>query len=266
MTELAGRVALVTGGAGGIGLAIAGAGAVVAIADRDGTAAESAAVQLRDEGARALARRLDVVDRPGWELVCDEVESELGGIGILVNNAGIEAIGWTVEEMPPELWDRQIAINLTGAFNGTHCVIPRLRRHGHVGHVVNVSSMSGLGARRPDHAGYVASKHAIVGFSDSLRYELAPHGIGVSLICPGPVATDLARSSAAVRGELEAEPGELATRGGEFEGAAPELVGAVVLEAVRGDEGLVVTHPELRDRGLERCAELSAAFDRAAAR
>jgi NAD(P)-dependent dehydrogenase (short-subunit alcohol dehydrogenase family) len=257
---------LITGGGGGIGLAIArafaAAGAAVALADIDPEAAAVAAETLRAEGARVEPHELDVVDRSGWERVCDAVEASLGEIDVLVNNAGIEAIGWTVEAMPPELWDLQIAINLTGAFNGSHCVIPRLRRHGRGGHLVNMASMSGLGAHRPDHAGYVAAKHAIVGLSDSLRHELAPHGIGVSVVCPGPIATRLARSSEAVRGDRLGDAEGLAARGGEFTGAPPSLVGDAVVAAVRDKRFLVVTHPDTRERALVRFGELEAAYGR----
>jgi 2-hydroxycyclohexanecarboxyl-CoA dehydrogenase len=265
VTGVVPRVALITGGGGGIGLAIAralaAAGTAVALADIDPEAAAEAAETLRAEGARVEPHELDVVDRSGWEQVCDTVEAGLGEIDVLVNNAGIEAIGWTVEEMPPELWDLQIAINLTGAFNGSHCVIPRLRRHGRGGHLVNMASMSGLGAHRPDHAGYVAAKHAIVGFSDSLRHELAPHDIGVSVVCPGPIATRLSQTSEAVRGDRFGDAGGFAGRGGEFAGAPPSLVGDAVLEAIVKQRFFVVTHPEMRERAIGRFAELTAAFD-----
>jgi NAD(P)-dependent dehydrogenase (short-subunit alcohol dehydrogenase family) len=266
VTTPAPGVALITGGAGGIGLAIARAfassGTAVALADVDAEAGAAAAATLGAEGARVESHELDVVDRLGWERVCDRVESGLGEIDVLVNNAGIEAIGWTVEEMPPDLWDLQIAINLTGAFNGSHCVIPRLRRHGRGGHLINMASLSGLGAHRPDHAGYVAAKHAIVGLSDSLRHELAPQGIGVSVVCPGPIATRLSQNSEAVRGARLGDPGGLAAGGGELTGLPPSLVGEAVVEAVREKHFFVVTHPETRERATGRFAELDAAFER----
>lgn len=267
MKEVKGKVAFITGGASGIGHAMArafvGAGMKVAIADIDGDAVAAAATALDKSGERVLGLKLDVTDRAGWERSADQAEQKFGAIHMVCNNAGIAVIGWSTEEIPPELWDRQIGINLTGVFNGAHCMIPRIKKHGQGGHIVNTASISGLRAR-PNHPAYIASKHAVVGLSDALRQELANDNIGVSVLCPGSVGTNLAVTSENVRQGIGGKVPH-PERAGTAEPFAQDVTwyGQRVLQAVQDNEFFVLSHPEYRDMVAGRHNELMAAFDKA---
>ena len=268
MKDVKGKVAFITGGASGIGHAMArafvAAGMKVAIADIDAERLRPAAAELDANGTNVLAITLDVTDRDGWERAADETEKTFGAIHMVCNNAGIEAIGWTVEEIPPQLWDRQIGINLTGVFNGAHCIIPRIKKHGQGGHIVNTASISGLRARG-GHPAYIAAKHAVVGLSDALRVELANDKIGVSVLCPGSVGTRLHETSKAVRSGVNSLVPPRPEVAGTAEPFAQDVIwyGRRVLQAVQEDEFFVLSHPEYRDMVRGRNAELMAAFDRA---
>jgi NAD(P)-dependent dehydrogenase (short-subunit alcohol dehydrogenase family) len=268
MKEVKGKVAVISGGASGIGHAMArafvGAGMKVVVADIDGARVAAAAKELDAGGVNALGLQLDVTDRAGWESVADAAEKKFGAIHMVCNNAGIAVIGWSTEEIPPELWDRQIGINLTGVFNGAHCMIPRIKKHGQGGHIVNTASISGLRARA-NHPAYIASKHAVVGLSDALRQELASDRIGVSVLCPGSIGTNLHNTSEAVRQGMGGDKPPHPERAGTAEPFAQDVVwyGKRVLQAVQDDEFFVLSHPEYRELVTGRHHELMAAFDRA---
>lgn len=266
MQEVKGKTAFVTGGASGIGYAMAAAfaeaGMKVAIADIDEAKLGASAEELKRLGTSVCACVLDVTDRDAWERAAQRAEQALGAVHVLCNNAGISAIGWNVDEMPPALWDRQIGINLTGAFNGSRCFIPRIKAHGAGGHIVNTASISGLRARG-GHAAYIASKHAIVGFSDALRIELKRHGIGVSVLCPGSVKSNLAQTSQPIRALAGALVPPHPEKANTEDPNALDTAwyGRRVLRAVMHNEFFVLSHPEYRDLVCERFTELNAAFD-----
>lgn len=202
MKDLAGKVAFITGAAGGIGLGIARAcahaGMKVVLADIDEVVLQQSAADLIARGAEATAFPLDVTDRDGWARAREAVSSSVGPVQLLVNNAGVSTLGMRVEEIGPELWDRVIAINLTGVYNGVHYLLDGMRDAGG-GHIVNMSSAAGLfGAALL--APYAATKFAVVGLLEVLQAELAEHGIGVSVVCPGGVRSRLWRTSRVVRG------------------------------------------------------------------
>jgi NAD(P)-dependent dehydrogenase (short-subunit alcohol dehydrogenase family) len=265
---LRGKTAFITGGGSGIGLGIARAvaeqGMKVALADIDKQAVEQAAVSLRQLGADVMAMRLDVTDRAGWRRVAQEVPATIGPVRLLVNNAGISTNGVPFGEITPELWDRVIAINLSGVYNGIHCFVDGMRAAGG-GHIVNTSSMGGLlGA--PLLAPYVATKFALVGLSESLRLELADSGIGVSVLCPGGVRTNLWRTSRKARGLPDTETPPRDTSGQSAHAAMDPLqVGRRVIDAILADEPYIVTHPEYRTVLTERHQRLIDSFERAAA-
>jgi NAD(P)-dependent dehydrogenase (short-subunit alcohol dehydrogenase family) len=256
MLQLAGSTAFVTGAASGIGLAIARAlvaeGSRVALADVDQNALDAAAEEL---GEAAMAIVLDVTDRPGWALAKDLVEAKFGHVDILVNNAGIGPDLNRLDEMPPERFDRLIAIKLTGTFNGIHTFVPGMKSREH-GHVVNTASMAGLIASAKLGA-YTASKFAVVGMTEVLRAELAGSGVSASVLCPGLVATNL--------GETTRKAG--VQRAGKAPGTAggidPAQVGALVVQGIREDWLHIITHGEYRSFVAERSARILAAFDRA---
>ncbi|MBM3346489.1 MAG: SDR family NAD(P)-dependent oxidoreductase [Betaproteobacteria bacterium] len=268
MKEVSGKVAFITGGASGIGHAMArafvNAGMKVAIADIDAERLGPAATELDATGDNVLLVRLDVTDRDGWQRAADKTEQKFGAIHVVCNNAGIEAIGWTVEEIPVALWDRQIGINLTGVFNGAHYMIPRIKKHGQGGHIINTASISGLRARAR-HPAYIAAKHAVVGLSDALRAELAKDNIGVSVLCPGAVGTRLHLTSKVVRGGVGSVTPPHQEVVGTAEPSAQDVnwYGQRVLQALRDNEFFVLSHPEYRDLVTGRHNELLAAFERA---
>lgn len=187
--RLAGKVALVTGGAGGMGeshaRAIVREGGRVAIADVDDTAGQRLAAEL---GAIATFVHLDVTSTSDWSAAADHVERAFGRLDVLVNNAGI--LGFSpIEEYDDAAWDRIIAINLTGAFKGIRACVPLLAAAGG-GSIINVSSTAGLrGFARV--AGYNASKFGLRGLTKSAAVELASRGIRVNSVHPGNVETPM---------------------------------------------------------------------------
>lgn len=185
----AGRVAVVTGGASGIGLAIARrlarAGHDVAVADVNWPAAEAAAAALRAAGRRALAVRCDVGERRDVQRLADEVARRLGDVDVLVNNAGVIRLGPLVEFAEPD-WRLLFRVNVDGVFFGCQAFLPGMlaRRRGVI---VNVASWNGkLGA--PNFGAYSATKAAVIALTQALAREVAPSGIRVNAVCPGIVA------------------------------------------------------------------------------
>ena len=192
MPELAGMRCLVTGGARGIGREIARAfareGADVAILDIRIEQARDTAAELEQFGHRTLAVAADVSSEPDVRDAIEQAARAFGGIGVLVNNAGIIDTA-PVAEMPTEMWDRMIAVNLRGVFLCTRAVLPGMTERG-FGRIINISSQLGhKGA--PNMAHYAAAKAAIIGFTRSLAREVCADGVLVNAICPGAVATDL---------------------------------------------------------------------------
>jgi NAD(P)-dependent dehydrogenase (short-subunit alcohol dehydrogenase family) len=190
MSQLAGKVILITGGARGIGLAIAEsavrAGARVAVADIDTSAAIGVATRL-GEDCRGFG--LDVTDSSQFEQVVDQVEAELGPLDVLINNAGIAEASARVGDQSRELIDRILAVNLNGVINGTLSALKRMEPRGH-GQIVNVASQAGR-ITTPALAAYTASKFGVVGFTDTVRFEYRSSGICVSCVMPGPVDTEI---------------------------------------------------------------------------
>ena len=200
MNRLAGKVAIVTGAANGIGRAIAirlaGEGAKVALADIQLDSAEQAAAEIRRGGAAAIAVALDVTKLDEAIAAADRVERELGPIDILVNNAGWDVVLPFVESNP-DLWDKVIAINFRGMLNCCKAVAPRMQSRG-AGKIVSISS----DAARVGSSGeavYAGCKAAIIAFSKTLARELAANHINVNVVCPGPTDTALLKNAMAGR-------------------------------------------------------------------
>ncbi len=272
MQKLAGKTAFITGGASGIGLGMArafiSAGLRVAIADINESALKAAEAALPGLGK---ALKLDVTRTLEWKHAVDAVEAELGPIDILCNNAGVgqgrfaDGRDTTVAEMPEALWRMVLEINATGTFLGARTVAPRMLARGQGGHIVNTASTGGLMAPG-GIAAYCASKFAVVGLSESMRAELAPAGIGVSVLCPGGVRSNLFASSVAIRAmtpdvfEGLATVGTNALRVEQAQRMDPERVGEMVLRAIAGNAMYIIPHPEYLGHIEERHAALVAAF------
>jgi NAD(P)-dependent dehydrogenase (short-subunit alcohol dehydrogenase family) len=206
--SLNGKVAVVTGGARGIGQALARAlareGAVVAIGDLDAAAAQAAAAEL---GGRSLGLALDVTDRPGFTAFLDLVEQRLGPLDILINNAGIMPLA-PLEQEDDASVSRQLEINLHAVIHGTQEAMRRMKPR-HSGHIVNVASLAGRAAA-PGLATYCATKHAVIGLSEAVRAELRGTGVEITVVMPGFARTELASGVPDLRGVKRVTPEQIA--------------------------------------------------------
>ena len=268
MEDLAGKAAFISGGASGIGLATAHAlsreGMRVAIGDINPTALEQAAEGLRRAGADVCPVVLDVADPVSWSDAVGETERAFGLVQILCNNAGVGPARSDVTEVPRQDWDWALRINLGGVFNGTQAFVGRMKAAGRGGHVVNTASILGL-FPNGFHSAYVASKFAVVGLSESMRIELAPSGIGVSVLCPGFVRTPLRHTSQRLRpsssGLDEAVRGAVSERPSAME---PEAVAARVVQGIRENRLYILPHPEYRPVVEDRMNRILSAFEASA--
>ena len=255
LKDMKDRVAVVTGGASGIGLGMARAfaaeGMRVVVADIEEEAREGAVAGLRDAGAEVLGVACDVADRKSVEAVRDAALSAFGGVHVVCNNAGVAggnpAPTWA---SPQEDWDWVLGVNLMGVVYGEQTFVPIMLEQGQGGHVVNTASLAGL----INGGGiYGVSKQAVVGLSESLWRELEEtgSGVGASVLCPGWVRTRIFESERnrpeAPRDEVEIPP-EVAARvellkGVLANGEDPDNVGKQVAEAVKNDTFYILTHP-----------------------
>jgi NAD(P)-dependent dehydrogenase (short-subunit alcohol dehydrogenase family) len=267
MDQLVGRVAFITGSAGGIGFGIARAfaeaGMKIVLSDIDELELEKAAAELKEAGTDVMAIPLDVTDRDDWARAVERVTIEMGPVQVLVNNAGVSTLGMTFDEIGPDVWDRVVAINLTGVYNGIHHFLHGMRAAGG-GHIVSTSSMGGL-LPSPALVPYSATKAAVVALSEALRAELAEAGIGVSVLCPGGVRSRLWRTSRAVRGlpDTDAPPSDISGQSARPDAMDPYEVGRRVLDAVLADEPYIMTHPGMRPYVADRNERVMHGFDRA---
>lgn len=193
----AGRVAVITGGASGIGLAVARqlgeGGHPVALLDRQGDAVQKAADELRESGITALAAEVDVTDRGAVDKALDQVRRELGPVRIMVTSAGIESTA-PFGDITLDDWDRVLAVNLTGTFHCVQAAVPDMKEAGW-GRIVTISSSSAQSGA-PDRAHYVASKGGVIALTKALSFELAPLGITANTIPPSIIDTPMAREGA----------------------------------------------------------------------
>ena len=209
--DLQNKVALVTGGTKGIGYAIAErlleAGASVFICGRTVSAVEAALDSLAKKG-KAVGRDCDVRDAEQVRTMLADCERVLGGVDILINNAGIGIMGKTVEEITPDEFRETIETNLLGVYYACHHAIPLLKKRGG-GYIINISSLAGQNAH-PKMAAYNASKFGLNGFSEALMQEVRQDGIKVSYICPGSVNTSFGNDTPSADKMWQIQPEDLA--------------------------------------------------------
>ena len=275
MREFVGKAAFVTGGASGIGLALghafAEAGCKVMLADIEKTALDAALASLSGVGPEIRGIVCDVADPASVDAAAEATFSAFGKVHILCNNAGVGARGG-IDHIALDNWRWVLDINLMGVVNGVRAFLPHMRAHGEGGHIVNTASIAGMVNSRQGFAPYPATKFAVVGMSEGLAKEVKPLGIGVSILCPGFVRTNILESA---RNRPEhygpgtpidtAHP--LYARFAEQvrTGMDPAEVARRVMAAIRNDELYVFTHPDARGAVEERFQAILGAFDRAAA-
>jgi len=272
--ELSGKVAVVTGGASGIGLALArrfaGEGMAVVLADIEVAALDAAASIVGEAGHDVLAVPTDVSDPASVDLLADAVFRRFDAVHILCNNAGVTgASGGTEWEKPLDDWNWVLGVNFFGVVHGVRAFMPRLLEQGE-GHIVNTASVAGL-LPVPFMGPYTVSKHAVVAFSEAMFHELAMTGseVGVSVLCPGFVATRLADSVRArperFGGPADVTPGadlilDLA-RGMVEAGSPASEVATAVVDAVRAKQFWILTHDEYLDPIVQRAQDSVAGTD-----
>lgn len=271
MQDVRGKVAFITGGASGIGFGIAaaflGAGMKVVIADLRQDHIDRAMSDLARRGRSqdVHAIRVDVTDRAAMAAAADETERTFGKLHVLVNNAGVGIQG-PFKGITYQDWDFGLAVNLGGVINGIQTLLPRIRAHGEGGHVVNTASLAALVPLPSQFVIYQTAKAGVITLSEALRGELAQDNIGISVLCPGPVRTNIHELS-------KNRPPQFgvgdAFRAAEEAGGThvsfpsmmePAEVGTQVLNAVLKDELYIITHGEWRVLAEQRHNAIIAAM------
>jgi NAD(P)-dependent dehydrogenase (short-subunit alcohol dehydrogenase family) len=232
--SLAGKTALVTGAASGIGreiaLALARRGADLALCDLNEAGLAETEAAARALGREVLARRVDVASAEAMRAFADAVHERTPAVDLLVNNAGV-ALAARVLETSLEDWQWIVGVNVFGVVHGCHFFLPAMVKRGAGGHVVIVASAAGFAAGEP-LAAYCTTKFAVLGLAESLAGELRPHRIGVTAVCPGLIDTPITRS-AKLRGVYDdPEVRERMVEGYRRRGYGPERVARNVLKAI----------------------------------
>ena len=252
MDTLQGRVAVITGGASGIGRELcrrfARAGARVVVADVDQFGMESTVAAVRQAGGEAIMVKTDVSRLGDVQALADRAFREWGSVHVLCNNAGV-AVHGGLESATHRDWEWVIGVNLWGVIHGIESFVPRMIAQGMPGHIVNTASMAGLIASQGLGI-YNTTKYAVVGLSETLQKDLRPYNIGVSVLCPMGVATAIRDSERNRPAHLQnAERRERG--GGEVtligRTLTPEHVAERVLDAILANRLYIITHEE----GLE---------------
>lgn len=236
-----GAVAIITGGASGIGKALgeelARRGAVVVLADRQADVAEQVAAGIRAAGGQAAAVELDVTDFPAFQRVVHETVTAHGRLDYLFNNAGIGIAG-EVRHYQIEDWNAVLDVNLGGVVHGVQAAYPLMIEQG-FGHIINTASMAGL-TPAPGIVSYCCTKHAVVGLSTALRVEAARHGVRVTALCPGVIRTPILEGGKYGKHLRPVSMDKQRARWNKLRPMAPERFAPKVLKAVARNKPIIV--------------------------
>ncbi len=272
--EFADKTAIISGGAGGIGFALAEEfgqlGMNIVIADIDQKELAVAEQTLRNANIQVLACPLDVTNYEQWEPTVTAAEEKFGNIHMLVNNAGVGGIPGSVDKTKIETWKWVLDVNVMGVVNGTQATAPSMKRHGQGGWIINVASMAGMNGV-PFSGAYAASKAAVVSMSESWAVELKKHNIAVSALCPAFVQTRIHESLRNLQPEYKVVK-EQATTPVKSEktvnkakalvesGIPTSVLAKRVVEAIQSRQTYIFTHPNFRSSVAYRASLLDAAF------
>lgn len=250
-----GQVAVITGGASGIGLAVAEAmiaeGMSVVLADIDAPKLRDVEARLSEDGASVATMVCNTTVEAEVNALVEFALDRFGGVHVMFNNAGIAGVGdaWTD---PIELWQRVLDVNVLGVVHGIRAALPVMQQQG-IGHIVSTASHAGLNGA-PGIAPYVASKHAVVGLSESLflELELIASPVGASVLCPEFVKTDLMGKEPTTVESPMAQLINMALAAGVDGGIPAGEVGAAVVAAIKADRFWILTHESTREASVAR--------------
>ena len=275
MSQFAGKTAVISGGAEGIGLSIAQAlgnqKMNIVIADIDQSNLEKARLELESDGVSVLAVALDVAQEDQWQEVANQAVAKFGKVHMVVNNAGIGGDTGPIESQDTKGWQWTLDVNLMGVVYGAKVMTPLIKKHGEGGWIVNVASMAGMGGI-PYAGAYTATKAAVVALSESWAGELEGDGIHVSVLCPAFVQTRIYESARNRPEKYQPDPtpkSEKAVLTNSAKqmvesGIDVSIVGKRVVEALNDKEFYIFTHPNYRFLMQERAAAINEAFTKSA--
>ena len=260
MKELKGKTAFITGGGSGVALgqakAFSAVGMKVVIVDIRQDHLEDGLGQLRARGAEAHGIKLDITDRKAYAEAANEAERVFGPVRLLCNTAGVSQFG-PMQQATYDDWDWQMSVNVGGIINGIQTFVPRMLKLGQPCHIVNTASMSAFTPMAGTGI-YCTTKFAVRGLSESLRLDLEPHGIGVSVLCPGAVNTNIHEAvltrpkHLANTGYYGADPQVMRSLKQVIEpGYEPEKLGEKVVAAVLNNDLYVIPYAEFREPLIE---------------
>ncbi|OUS05541.1 hypothetical protein A9Q90_06650 [Gammaproteobacteria bacterium 54_18_T64] len=268
MRDLAGKVAFITGGASGMGLGMARAfaneGMKLMLADVNEARLTEVEQEFKDKGIDIATILCDVTKQDQVNAAADATVERFGKVHVLCNNAGIN-VGGTYEELSQQDWDWVIAVNQLGVQYGISAFLPKIKAHGEGGHIVTTSSMAGMVNAGPGWAPYNASKFAVVVMNEVLYSELKETNIGVSVLCPGAVATNIIEAADSRPSDFGSSGDKPVIAGDVAEllehGLDPDVVGKLVLEGIQEEQFYLFTDPRMIKAVERRFERIQRGFD-----
>lgn len=268
MRDLTGKVAFITGGASGMGLGMARAfadeGMKLMLADVNEARLGAAEEEFNEKGVDVATIICDVTKQEQVKAAADATVERFGKVHVLCNNAGIN-VGGTYEELSQQDWDWVIAVNQLGVQYGISAFLPKIKAHGEGGHIVTTSSMAGMVNAGPGWAPYNASKFAVVVMNEVLYSELKETNIGVSVLCPGAVATNIIEAADSRPSDFGSSGDKPVITGDVAEllehGLDPDVVGKLVLEGIQEEQFYLFTDPRMFKAVARRFERIQRGFD-----